>query len=401
MNRTCEVCFRHCQLKDGQIGFCGGRYNDGEGISALTYGKITSLAVDPIEKKPLKNFYPGSYILSVGSFGCNLRCPFCQNYEISWSKSAFEYAQKAQSFTPEELLKIAKRYENEGNIGIAFTYNEPLIGYEFVRDCAKLFHESGMKCVLVSNGTAELSVLSKIIPYIDAMNIDLKGFTDHYYEKVLGGNRRQVMDFIAEAVKHCHVELTTLIVPEENDSKEEMREKYIDLINDDGFEELEKNKITIEEINKRYKELIKPINSYCRKNFINYTSITDKIIRYSQPYGSESNGNQLFIQKKLDDENKIKEEKEKRNNYLFSDNYDIYNNQNGLSVNLNEINKFNQFNQLKNMSIIAEKKNFKQMNANMPTILDLPNIGGSQLSLGKHNSNISLNSDIKSSHHNF
>lgn len=180
--------------------------------------------------------------------------------------------------------------------------------------------------------------------------------------------------------------------------KEEMREKYIDLINDDIFEELEKNKITIEEINKRYKELIKPINSYCRKNFINYTSITDKIIRYSQPYGSESNGNQLFIQKKLDDENKIKEEKEKRNNYLFGDNYGMYINPNAFSVNINEVNKFNQ---IKNMSIIAEKKNFKQIGANMPTMLDLPNIGGSQLSLGKHSSNISLNSDIKSSHHNF
>ena len=180
--------------------------------------------------------------------------------------------------------------------------------------------------------------------------------------------------------------------------KEEMREKYIDLINDDIFEELEKNKITIEEINKRYKELIKPINSYCRKNFINYTSITDKIIRYSQPYGSESNGNQLFIQKKLDDENKIKEEKEKRNNYLFGDNYGMYINPNTFSVNINEVNKFNQ---IKNMSIIAEKKNFKQIGANMPTMLDLPNIGGSQLSLGKHSSNISLNSDIKSSHHNF
>ena len=180
--------------------------------------------------------------------------------------------------------------------------------------------------------------------------------------------------------------------------KEEMREKYIDLINDDIFEELEKNKITIEEINKRYKELIKPINSYCRKNFINYTSITDKIIRYSQPYGSESNGNQLFIQKKLDDENKIKEEKEKRNNYLFGDNYGMYINPNAFSVNINEVNKFNQ---IKNMSIIAEKKNFKQIGANMPTMLDLPNIGGSQLSLGKHSSNISLNSDIKSSHHNY
>lgn len=184
--------------------------------------------------------------------------------------------------------------------------------------------------------------------------------------------------------------------------KEEMREKYIDLINDDIFEDLEKNKITIHEINKRYKELIKPINSYCRKNFINYTSITDKIIRYSQPYGSESNGNQLFIQKKLDDENKIKEEKEKKNNYLFGDNYNIYNNNqiNAFSVNINDINKFNQ---IKNMSIIADKNNFKQINfnANMPTILDLPNISGSQLSLGKHSSNISLNSDIKSSNPNF
>ncbi len=221
---VCDVCFRHCTMEEGQTGFCGGRIcRDGK-VCALNYGKITSLALDPIEKKPLKHFHPGSIVLSVGSFGCNLRCPFCQNHEISWSARAFRFADEAEDVSKEELLMIAKRYENEGNIGIAFTYNEPLIGYEFVRDTAQLFHKNGMKCVLVSNGTAELSILKQIVPYIDAMNIDLKGFSDHYYEDILKGSRKMVMDFIEEAVKHCHVELTTLIVPGENDSIEEMRE---------------------------------------------------------------------------------------------------------------------------------------------------------------------------------
>ena len=220
----CEVCFRHCQLKEGAIGFCGGRIFRNGKSEAFNYGKITGLAFDPIEKKPLRHFFPGSIILSLGSFGCNLRCPFCQNYDISWSKEAFAYADKAESVSPEELVMIARRYETKGNIGIAYTYNEPLIGYEFVRDCAKLVHEAGMKNVLVSNGTAELQILHEIIPYIDAMNIDLKGFSDHYYEDILKGNRKMVMDFIEEAVKYCHVELTTLIVPGENDTQEEMKQ---------------------------------------------------------------------------------------------------------------------------------------------------------------------------------
>jgi pyruvate formate lyase activating enzyme len=220
----CEVCFRHCELKEGAIGFCGGRICRNGKSEAFNYGKITGLAFDPIEKKPLRHFFPGSIILSLGSFGCNLRCPFCQNYDISWSKEAFAYADKAESVSPEELVMIARRYEVKGNIGIAYTYNEPLIGYEFVRDCAKLVHEAGMKNVLVSNGTAELQILHEIIPYIDAMNIDLKGFSDHYYEDILKGNRKMVMDFIEEAVKYCHVELTTLIVPGENDTQEEMKQ---------------------------------------------------------------------------------------------------------------------------------------------------------------------------------
>jgi len=220
----CKVCFRHCRLEEGQTGFCGARAARNGIVVALNYGRISGLALDPIEKKPLARFFPGSFILSVGSFGCNLRCPFCQNHEISWSKEAKSSVENADLITPEELVSIAERTKNRGNIGIAFTYNEPLIGYEFVLDTAKLAKERGLKTVIVSNGTAERSVLAELSPYIDAMNIDLKGFSDRYYSDVLGGNRKQVMDFIEEAVKHCHVEITTLIVPGENDSEDEMRD---------------------------------------------------------------------------------------------------------------------------------------------------------------------------------
>ena len=218
----CEVCFRHCEIAEGRTGFCGARgVRDGV-VKAVNYGKITSLALDPIEKKPLSRFFPGSRILSVGSYGCNLRCPFCQNYEISWSDAAWRYERRAKSMLPEELVDLAAGLRSSGNIGIAFTYNEPLIGYEFVLDTARLAKERGLKNVLVTNGTAQLSVLEKLGPYIDAMNIDLKGFTDRYYTQVIHGSRQMVMEFITRAVKLCHVELTTLIVPGENDSVEEM-----------------------------------------------------------------------------------------------------------------------------------------------------------------------------------
>ena len=220
----CEVCFRHCELKEGQIGICKARIGKGDNVISYNYGLVTSLALDPIEKKPLRRFCPGSKIISVGSFGCNLRCPFCQNYEISWSDEVAYVAKQASYIAPEELLKIAERYLDKGNIGVAYTYNEPLVGYEYVRDCAKLVHEAGLKNVLVSNGSVELKILEEIIPYIDAMNIDLKGFSEDYYTKLLKGDRKQVLDFIAEASKHCHIELTTLIIPDENDSVEQMRQ---------------------------------------------------------------------------------------------------------------------------------------------------------------------------------
>jgi pyruvate formate lyase activating enzyme len=223
MMARCEVCFRHCEIREGDTGFCGARSCREGRVTASNYGKITSLALDPIEKKPLRRFYPGSLILSAGSYGCNLRCPFCQNHEITWSERAWRFADEAEYLPPEELVEIARSYQNRGNIGIAFTYNEPLVGFEYVRDASRLAHNAGLKTVLVTNGCAQLSVLEELAPGIDAMNIDLKGFTDHYYNDVLKGSRQMVMDFIARAVQVCHVELTCLIVPGENDSEEEMR----------------------------------------------------------------------------------------------------------------------------------------------------------------------------------
>ncbi len=220
----CNLCFRHCNIDEGSFGFCEVRTCRQGKVIPDNYGKLTSIALDPIEKKPLNRFFPGCMILSVGSYGCNLRCPFCQNYHISWGVEVESFKRKASYVSPDELVTIAEEQKVNGNIGIAFTYNEPLITYEYVLDTAKLLREKGLKTVLVSNGTAEVDTVKELFDYVDAMNIDLKGFTDHYYEDILLGNRRMVMDFITEAVKHCHVELTTLVIPNENDSDEEMDE---------------------------------------------------------------------------------------------------------------------------------------------------------------------------------
>ena len=220
----CNVCFRHCKIEENSTGFCGARTCTNGKIVVANYGKLTSIALDPIEKKPLKMFHPGSKVLSIGSYGCNLRCPFCQNYTISWSQKAFEYKDRADYYSPEEIVKAAQDFRPQGNIGIAFTYNEPLIGYEFIRDTAKLSKEAGMQNVLVTNGTATLDTLNQILSYIDAMNIDLKAFTNSFYKNFIDGDFQMVKDFITTAVQSCHVELTTLIIPDKNDSPQEMRE---------------------------------------------------------------------------------------------------------------------------------------------------------------------------------
>ncbi len=215
----CELCFHRCDLSEGQTGLCRTRACRGGVIVPLNYGKLTSLALDPIEKKPLRRFHPGSLILSAGSFGCNLRCPFCQNHEISMAR---EGGIKTVELSPEALADKALELRRYGNIGVAYTYNEPLIGYEYVRDCAALVHERGMVNVLVTNGTIEEAPWRALLPLIDAANIDLKGFTPEWYRK-LGGDLETVKRSISLAAEQCHVEVTTLLVPGENDSVEEVR----------------------------------------------------------------------------------------------------------------------------------------------------------------------------------
>ena len=217
---VCETCPRHCRLADGAVGFCRARKAVGGRVVAANYGKLTSIALDPIEKKPIAFFHPGESVLSVGSFGSNLRCPFCQNDSIS-QHGADEL--RLQTVAPPELAEAALRIRQErGNLGIAYTYNEPLVGWEFVRDCAREVHERGMMNVLVSNGCAESAVVEEIAPLIDAANIDLKGPSQAYY-KWLDGD----FDAVCRTIRTlhgagCHVEVTTLVVPGRNDKDEDI-----------------------------------------------------------------------------------------------------------------------------------------------------------------------------------
>jgi pyruvate formate lyase activating enzyme len=228
---VCEVCFRHCHLRDGQTGFCGARICTEGKVVPKNYGRVSSIALDPIEKKPLNRFYPSSMILSLGSCGCNLRCPFCQNSDISWSEKAMQMGDQLQQLSPEQIAKISLKYKPQGNIGVAYTYNEPLVCYEFVRDTASLVKQTDMKNVLVTNGSVELCVLDELQGCIDAMNIDLKCYNEQTYKDVLGGDLKTVKQFIKRAVQFCHVEITTLIVPGVSDDETELRE-LVDWVED-------------------------------------------------------------------------------------------------------------------------------------------------------------------------
>ena len=222
---VCWLCPHRCHLSDGQTGFCRARQNQGGIIRSLSYGLLTSAALDPIEKKPLYHFHPESHILSLGSFGCNLRCPFCQNYTISQAgRDGFEGQQLPMDRTsPKEIVAAAQRLEEtSGNIGVAFTYNEPLVGYEFVYDTARLLKEVGLATVLVTNGQIEKDSWLHLLPYIDAVNIDLKGFTQAFYDWI-GGDLETTKAAIAMAAEEgVHVEVTTLVIPGKNDSAAEM-----------------------------------------------------------------------------------------------------------------------------------------------------------------------------------
>lgn len=220
MIAKCNICPKKCIRQEGELGFCKARKATKGRMISSNYGQITSMGMDPIEKKPLYRFMPGSQILSVGSYGCNLRCDFCQNYSISFCDGSNI---RKIYIEPEDLAKKAEELIPMGNIGIAYTYNEPLIGYEYVIDTGKIIQEKGMKNILVTNGYIYEEYLRKVLPFIDAMNIDLKSFSNAEYRR-LSGDLDTVLNSIKVSNEYTHVELTTLIVPGRNDKKEEMEE---------------------------------------------------------------------------------------------------------------------------------------------------------------------------------
>lgn len=213
----CELCPRSCIIKPGARGFCRVRENRDGVLFSLNYGQVTALALDPIEKKPLYHFLPGSKILSVGTFGCNFHCGFCQNWQIAHQSTAGEYV------TPEKLASLAVEMVPKGSIGIAYTYSEPLMWYEYVLEAAQKVQEAGLKNVLVTNGYIQEEPFRSLLPYIDALNIDVKGFTEEFYQKVVKGKLAPVLKSAETAYREGkHLELTTLLIPGLNDSEKEI-----------------------------------------------------------------------------------------------------------------------------------------------------------------------------------
>lgn len=217
----CHLCPYECQIPPDGKGACGVRQNVDGILYSLIYGKTTGIALDPIEKKPLYRYHPGEQILSLGTRGCNLHCDFCQNWHISQDVDG-----PMENITSEEVVERTKEL---GSFGIAYTYNEPFIWYEFVLDTAKIARQNGLKNVLVTNGFVNPGPLEGMLPYVDAMNIDLKAFDEDFYVKVCRGRLKPVLDVIKISAKACHVELTNLIIPTLNDSENSVR-KMVDWI---------------------------------------------------------------------------------------------------------------------------------------------------------------------------
>jgi pyruvate formate lyase activating enzyme len=229
----CLLCPRNSRISDEKTGFCGVRKNIRGKLYSLAYGHPVAIHVDPIEKKPLAEFLPGSWTFSLGTYGCNLACSFCQNHHLSRDFYDDEKTGKSVFYTPEKIADLAK---NEDCKSVAFTYNEPLIWAEYVIDIARLAKERGLATVLVSNGYITPEAACDLYPWIDAANMDMKGFSEEFYSEMTGGRLAPVL----EAIKYFfslgkHLEITNLVIPGKNDS-DEMIDGFLDWTRDNlGF----------------------------------------------------------------------------------------------------------------------------------------------------------------------
>lgn len=213
----CQLCPHNCVIKEGSVGICRARKNEQGDLYSLNYGEISSSGVDPVEKKPLYHFYPGSSIMSVGTWGCNFACPFCQNWRISQENPP------VREMSPSQVVDVALKKNCRG---IAYTYSEPLIWYEFVKDTAELAGEQGLKNILVTNGYINQEPLKELLPLIDAANVDLKSAGDRFYQDYCQGQRKPVLESIKLMYNRIHLEITTLVITDLNDNSREMEELF-------------------------------------------------------------------------------------------------------------------------------------------------------------------------------
>ncbi|MCK5674330.1 MAG: AmmeMemoRadiSam system radical SAM enzyme [Spirochaetales bacterium] len=214
-NFICRLCPHNCNIKDGNTGICSVRKNNKNKLELPLYGYLSAVNIDPIEKKPLYHFIPGSQVLSIGFYGCNFHCQFCQNYQIS---QVYNAENNKIFISPAKIVQIA---EEKGIKSIAYTYSEPVIHFEYIMECSQIAHTKGIKNVLVTNGFLNPEPAEELLKRMDAVNVDLKAFTNSFYNK-LGGKIEPVKDFIKLAAKLSHLEVTTLIIPGENDSETEI-----------------------------------------------------------------------------------------------------------------------------------------------------------------------------------
>ena len=215
----CDLCPRHCRLKEGQRGLCYVRQRLDHSVKLVSYGRSSGFCIDPIEKKPLNHFFPGSSVLSFGTAGCNLACKFCQNWDMSKSR---EMDTLADSASPGQLARTAKQMDCRS---IAYTYNDPVIFLEYAVDVANACREQDIKNVAVTAGYIDPEPRVEFFKAMDAANVDLKGFTDEFYFKLCGGHLQPVLETL-EYIKHetdCWLELTTLLIPGQNDSDQELQ----------------------------------------------------------------------------------------------------------------------------------------------------------------------------------
>ncbi len=227
----CVLCPRSCIIEDRKYGDCHARRNHEGTLISEVYGKIAARNIDPIEKKPLYHFYPGSEILSIGTSGCNFHCSFCQNFMMS--QYDIRRHIEVEHFLPSDIA--AQSIKSKNNIGVAFTYNEPTVNFEFMIKTAELVKDKGQKTVMITNGYINSDPLKRLIDKIDAFNIDLKGFSDAFYRKYSKGTLEHVLNTIKSVSKwNKHLEITNLVIPTINDDEDEFEEMCKWIVNETG-----------------------------------------------------------------------------------------------------------------------------------------------------------------------